>query len=434
MTDKNEHQKQSAEDIEITPEAVRQLEQMVDENGQLREDAFAYSDEVTDNLIDSPEDADIEEDEDVIVPVAAEESEPVHSNNVSNNTPVKKGGGAKVVKVAMISLVGLLTAGGVSLAALSMGSGETSANTNAEAQQASDDAPAFAVLEEPEDDAGFGALVEPQEPSSTAPSAAFHTQELVLPGESETTDTVGVADIARDTLTEAADEVVEVFEGRTLPAQVDYAKAEQVDVLASSLGQVQDSVTEIEGKIGKVDEQVSFFADYQKAITEQLAGLEEKIGSLTAETQQLAGDIKKANAAISRQGTIVPTVNGPDPALVAQYRGAAKPAAVQQPVKAKTEPVAEQKVVTIPPSRPAIAARPVVAQPMPDYSSCKAGGKVSQIWRVSGANQNAAYLFRAKDNFSMVVRLGTEVPGFGLVQGIDVANRSVCTTSGLIRR
>lgn len=88
------------------------------------------------------------------------------------------------------------------------------------------------------------------------------------------------------------------------------------------------------------------------------------------------------------------------------------------------------KSVVVPPAN-----KVVVAANEPKQSTPTCGtASVSAIWRVKGVNSTSAYVVRTEDSFGLFVREGSEIPGYGVVKSFDTATRSVCTSTGMVKR
>ncbi len=382
------------ESLHISPEELDQLRQHVSDDGEAVEQVMAGSGD--DEHYD-------ESDEDVIVPVEPVmeevETELVAAQPVPNR-PAKSSG--KIAKVALASITGLLVVCGGAAFALSGGKSDDSRQQE-QVEQGSTAAFAF-------DDEGraVGQGVE---------DAGFRLTD-------DAGNVVSESEMVATEETEVAQQELEQV------AQTNLVTEEDLAVLASAIGQTQDDVAALSAATAKIEGVEASVEALQQTVIGRMSDLDEKISKLTSDIKRVATLTAQAKKANDAKTPVAPTVNGPSPELIAQYKGVAPKKAPQVQVPVAPEPV---RVVTIPPSRP-VSTRPVAPNPAPEFGNCQSGARISQVWRVSGANQNAAYLFRANDNFSMMVRLGTDVPGFGKVQGIDVASRAVCTTSGLIQR
>lgn len=201
---------------------------------------------------------------------------------------------------------------------------------------------------------------------------------------------------------------------------------------------VEKAITSTRAEIGQLSQSITH-------LNAESASMRKTIDENAKTTQAIRDSIEKIEALVNtRMGAVDKRIAS----MEAKAAAAPAPAAPKAPAKPKPAPVkqpqapAKQEVAKVAP-RPAPApAKPVIpatnrpAQPAvaAQAVSCSATGKASQVWRVAGANSNSAYLVRAQDNASLVVQLGTQVPGFGVVQGIDLATRTVCTSSGVIRR
>lgn len=100
-----------------------------------------------------------------------------------------------------------------------------------------------------------------------------------------------------------------------------------------------------------------------------------------------------------------------------------KPVVVAKPVAKAV------KAITL----PAPKSQPVAVR-APEKSVSCAATKVSENWVVKGVTPTSAYVRRQQDGFELFVRKGVALPGFGSVLSFNPVERSVCTTSGIVRR
>nr|EIU2716851.1 hypothetical protein [Pseudomonas aeruginosa]EIU2862416.1 hypothetical protein [Pseudomonas aeruginosa] len=214
--------------------------------------------------------------------------------------------------------------------------------------------------------------------------------------------------------------------------------------LHQSIEANQGKQAAIEGQLAKLAEAMTAANNQQAAADAQRTKEMESLRAAIAGIQDRAAKAEVASRASTRaeanqRANIqdAPEKLAPAPAK----KPAPQVADVRTPQTAPVQNVANAKpAYTMPvtppqPSQVAVQSR----HPAPETSSVPnqcSGSKavVSGIWRVKGVNGTSAYIVRSEDNTGLYLRSNTPVPGFGVVVGFDPSSRSVCTTSGLIRR
>ncbi|CAM5369731.1 hypothetical protein SSTU70S_05737 [Stutzerimonas stutzeri] len=225
-------------------------------------------------------------------------------------------------------------------------------------------------------------------------------------------------------------------------------ESDRLGRLEGDIKSARESVAGMQGTLQLIQSQVTSLTDRVGRSSADQAALSSKVDSLTSSVKKL-GDaqaqelqqIKKALAAVERKAEAASkaaasaTVRRETPAAT---RAAAVPAPEAAPSRQPAPPPAAVSApVTIPQeSRPVtvVASTASAVAPSGAVASTCRSQNVSAIWRVKGVNANHAYVVRTQDDQGILLKVGAAVPGFGVVESLDPAARSVCTTSGLIRR
>lgn len=204
--------------------------------------------------------------------------------------------------------------------------------------------------------------------------------------------------------------------------------AEQMSKQSAENASVLDAVRELSRDLGAVRAKL----DANDEVTKQLGQRVSDLGT-TVETYQKTTQSKIDAAIKSAAESIVETgkkqklvlVGGaiepmePRPIRRQGPRPAPKPVSAPAPLLAIVDSPKPERTAAVTTS----AAGP---------SACQAN-TVSQNWKVKGVSAGAAYV-RREDGEALLLRLDSEIPGFGRVKSFDPNNRTVCTTSGLIGR
>ncbi|MBX6653626.1 hypothetical protein ISF12_10260 [Pseudomonas aeruginosa] len=231
------------------------------------------------------------------------------------------------------------------------------------------------------------------------------------------------------------------------------------------LGAMKSLVRDMQNNMASLHQSIEANQGKQAAIEGQLAKLAEAM--TTANNQQAAADAQRtkemeslraaiagiedraAKAEVAARASTRAEANSRSSVQAAPEKPAPAPAKKPAPQVADVRPQQSAPVPNVASAKPGYT-MPVTApqpsqvavqsrQPAPETSSVPdqcSGSKavVSGIWRVKGVNGTSAYIVRSEDNTGLYLRSNTPVPGFGVVVGFDPSSRSVCTTSGLIRR
>lgn len=182
---------------------------------------------------------------------------------------------------------------------------------------------------------------------------------------------------------------------------------------------VSASITQLSDELKKVSAE----QDREiKALREAVSKVQLKAEKAEAK----AGDAAKAAKAV----TVQQSAQQPKLVTVSQPHKPVAPMPQQVPALSATTKV------LAPASTPATVNAPVAAtEPRSSQGPAQCdGSRVSAVWRVKGVNSHSAYIVRSQDQEGLYLKLGLEVPGYGQVLSFNAADRSVCTTSGLIRR
>jgi hypothetical protein len=206
-----------------------------------------------------------------------------------------------------------------------------------------------------------------------------------------------------------------------LAAQITKQSAENANVL-DAVRALSKDFTAMRAKLDANDE-----------ATKQLGQRVNDLGS-TVETYQKTTQ-SKIDAAIKSAAESI-AASGKTKKLVL-VGGPIEPTEPTRPVR-RQEPRREPKSLSEPAASLAIteAVKPqrvaAIGTQASGPAACQAN-TVSQNWKVKGVSTGAAYV-RREDGEALLLRLDSEVPGFGRVKSFDPNTRTVCTTSGLIGR
>jgi len=214
-----------------------------------------------------------------------------------------------------------------------------------------------------------------------------------------------------------------------------------------SIGAIRSVVSEISGQVGEIAKSLETSNETQRELAKRVdeigasvaamdkqsdafVGLEQSVKRMEQRTSEALREAKAARDEARKAA-------GSRPVEVA---AASQPRPVAAPVPAPApKPVTQAQQPAMPAPQPPVAApapqpvAPVTAQ-APAVAVACANQRVSSVWRVKGVNANTAYIVRAQDRTGTIVREGMAIPGFGTVLSFDTANRTICTTDGVIQR
>lgn len=216
-------------------------------------------------------------------------------------------------------------------------------------------------------------------------------------------------------------------------------------------------LSRVESEVAQTRKELSDMSELIGAIRKQTADIASAIESNNATSKQFSADIKKLSERVESQIKAqkadisalqidlknVKSSSAPSNSVVAAV---APQAAQVNAVKAKNnseqdriakeamaKKLAMAKAVTLAAPKP----RPVaVRAPTPKASTTRgcAVTKVSENWRVKGVTPSSAYVERVQDGQGLLLKAGVGLPGFGTVVSFNPTDRSVCTSSGIVRR
>lgn len=203
----------------------------------------------------------------------------------------------------------------------------------------------------------------------------------------------------------------------------------------SSLKDMSDVIGEIRKQTSSISEALKSNSENSKQISDSVKKLSEKVdGQIElqkADIAALKADLKAVK--VKPQVAAAPAKQKPKSGQVA-----AKPAPSQD--KVAHVAVSRAAETKRPVNLPAAKAKPVAVRapaPKPQAKKNTSGcavTTVSENWRVKGVTPSSAYVERVQDGQGLLLRAGVSLPGFGTVRGFNPVERSVCTTSGIVRR
>ncbi|MBA1280228.1 hypothetical protein [Stutzerimonas stutzeri] len=234
-------------------------------------------------------------------------------------------------------------------------------------------------------------------------------------------------------------------------------ESQRLQSLETDLGDARQSISAMSGAVENIKAQVAGFSAIIEKSSEEQAALTESLNKLTDEIKHVAAsqdkEFKALRDAVSKaQARADQAASSADEArkVASQAKqvntpsagnlAAQKPATALEPARtaAQVAQPTSAKPLVVPSRVFASATAPRTVQaPVAEVESADAlcsGTRFSTIWRVKGVNNQSAYIVRSQDEEGIYLKRGVEVPGFGQVISFDAANRTVCTTSGLIRR
>ncbi|WP_326430275.1 hypothetical protein VQ574_21370 (plasmid) [Stutzerimonas frequens] len=235
-------------------------------------------------------------------------------------------------------------------------------------------------------------------------------------------------------------------------------ESQRLNSMEQELQQARASVAEVKGAVDSIHAQLSGFTQLieknsadQAKVSESVAKLAESVAAANVRQERELKEMRAAIAAAEKRAkkaessaseakvaaqksptrdVVEQVVEKQAPATAA--RQAAAPAAI---TPAAAKPIFTAKTIEAVPQPKTVVAPVHAAGPANSLlpTQCD-GSRVSAVWKVKGVNSVSAYVVRPQDNQAMYLEAGVEVPGYGRVQAFDPGSRSVCTTSGLIRR
>lgn len=201
------------------------------------------------------------------------------------------------------------------------------------------------------------------------------------------------------------------------------------------IAETRKSLGDMSKVIGSIQEQTSKIAKAIENNTEKNQQISNEIKQLSAKVEGQI-ELQKADIAALKENI---KKRAEAPVEVAKVKEPQAQAVVAQEVAPKPVPVSVPPAVQKPVTLPAPAARPVMVKaPVPkpataQRASC-ASSNVSENWRVKGVTPSSAYVVRVQDGQGVYLKEGVSLPGFGTVKSFNEIDRSVCTTSGIVRR
>lgn len=231
-------------------------------------------------------------------------------------------------------------------------------------------------------------------------------------------------------------------------------EAERLNAMESEVASARESIKMMQGQVTAIRGEVGNFARLMEMSAKQQAELSKSVDALSqsvkASAQQqekelkslrdaVEGAQKQASRAVAEAAKAKKEASQREVVVKKEVREVV----VQAPVKASppaVKPVPVQAVAAAPAKvmpKPLPAPKAVVAPSAPSSTAsvpaqCD-GRTISSVWRVKGVINSAAYIVQ-EGGRGLYVGKGAVVPGFGQVQSFNPDSRTVCTTSGLIRR
>ena len=186
-----------------------------------------------------------------------------------------------------------------------------------------------------------------------------------------------------------------------------------------ALGALSGVIDEIRAQTVEISKAIEKNNERSAAYSEDLKKLSSKVDKQIEQQNADISSLKKELNALAVAPKTAPAKAEPKPA-----------AKVEQKQQVAVAP--KPKEVTLPKqTRPVMVKAPT--PPRPVSSACDAS-KVSENWRVKGVTPTSAYVVRTQDGQGLLLRAGVALPGFGTVKSFDPNQRTVCTTSGIVRR
>lgn len=201
------------------------------------------------------------------------------------------------------------------------------------------------------------------------------------------------------------------------------------------IAETRKSLGDMSKVIGSIQEQTSKIAKAIENNTEKNQQISNEIKQLSAKVEGQI-ELQKADIAALKENI---KKRAEASVEVAKVKEPQAQAVVAQEVAPKPVPVSVPPAVQKPVTLPAPAARPVMVKaPVPkpataQRASC-ASSNVSENWRVKGVTPSSAYVVRVQDGQGVYLKEGVSLPGFGTVKSFNEIDRSVCTSSGIVRR
>ncbi len=243
-------------------------------------------------------------------------------------------------------------------------------------------------------------------------------------------------------------------------------ETQRLSTMEQELQQARASVAEVKGAVDSMKAQLNGFAQVieknsadQAKVSESISKLADSVAAANAQHERDLKELKSAIAAAEKRAKNAESTASE--AKSTAQKGATREVVVREVVKqapqtpapSQVAPVMQQPAQVAPPQPQANVAnftvkametipqpRTVIAPVQADTAASSVlpshcdGSRVSANWKVKGVNSQSAYVVRPQDKQGMYLKVGVEVPGYGHVQAFDPGSRSVCTTSGLIRR
>lgn len=209
-------------------------------------------------------------------------------------------------------------------------------------------------------------------------------------------------------------------------------------------------ISQVELEIASTRKSMSDIVSVIDDVRKQTASIAKSIESNKEDNQRFSNEIRQLSAKVEGQielqkadiaalkEDVKTLAQKPVAQAVAKSTPvvAPKPAPVKKPAvsQEKASPVVAQKTVNLPAPKPQpVAVRAPTPRPSTSNAAC-AATKVSDNWRVKGVTPSSAYVERMQDGQGLLLKAGVSLPGFGTVKSFNPVERSVCTTSGLVRR
>lgn len=218
-------------------------------------------------------------------------------------------------------------------------------------------------------------------------------------------------------------------------------QVKRMNRIEMEVADTRESLKDVRDVIGAIREQTSAISKAledsnvnNKRLGDDIKQLsvkvESQIESQKADIAALKADLKNIEAGkVSSVAQVAVAQVAVNEQTVTKTESAQEPA-----VKGKVDSTVAQKTVNLPAptARPVTVKAPAVRAPVA-RAEC-ATTKVSENWRVKGVTPSSAYVERVQDGQGLLLKAGVSLPGFGTVKSFNPVERSVCTTSGIVRR
>lgn len=243
-------------------------------------------------------------------------------------------------------------------------------------------------------------------------------------------------------------------------------ETQRLSTMEQELQQARASVAEVKGAVDSMRAQLNGFAQSiekssadQAKVSETISKLADSVAAANAQHERDLKDLKSAIAAAEKRAKNAESTASE--AKSSAQKGATREVVVREAVKQSTPGPTSVQVAQLSQQHAQVAApkpqasvanftvkqmeiipqpKTVIAPVQGDAAASSTlpshcdGSRVSANWKVKGVNSQSAYVVRPQDKQGMYLKIGVDVPGYGQVQAFDTGSRSVCTTSGLIRR